>query len=303
MWTVVPGICDIFTAPHIPASIFNWTYLRCYWRYLAHSMSAIPQTWCQIQRTSSSSRYVNCGPNIYNVFTAQHIQASIFNWTYLRRYWRYLDNSMSVILQIWCQIQCTSSSFRFVNCADGRIQCIYSLAYSGFNILLNVPALLLDICRHFGARCNANFLPNTAHIIQFTLCELWSRHIQCIYSSAYSGFNIQLNVPALLLEISWQFNQRYTSNLVPNIAHILQFTLCELWFRTYTMLLLFRIFRLQYSTERICAAIAEIFRHFDARCTAIVVPKTAHILQFMLCVLWSPTFTMYLQLRMFRFQY
>jgi hypothetical protein len=61
MWTVVPDICNIFTATHIQASIFNWTYLRCYWRYLAHSMSVILQGWCQLQRTSSSLRYVNCG--------------------------------------------------------------------------------------------------------------------------------------------------------------------------------------------------------------------------------------------------
>jgi hypothetical protein len=44
----------------------------------------------------------------------------------------------------------------------------------------------------------------------------------------------------------------------PNTAHILQFTLSELWSRTYTMHLQFRIIRLQYSTERICAAIRDV---------------------------------------------
>jgi hypothetical protein len=83
-------------------------------------------------------------------------------------------------------------------------------------------------------------------------------HIQCNYCSAYSGFNIQLNVSALLFEISRQFNPRYTTNLVPNTAHILKFTLCELWSRPYTMQLHLRIFKLQYSTERICAAIRDI---------------------------------------------
>jgi hypothetical protein len=80
-------------------------------------------------------------------------------------------------------------------------------------------------------------------------------HIQYIYSSAHSVFNIHLNVSALLLEISGQFNARYTANLVPNTAHILRFTLCELWSRTYRMHLQLHIFRLQYSFERICAAI------------------------------------------------
>jgi hypothetical protein len=108
---------------------------------------------------------------------------------------------MSVILQTWCQLQRTSSSFRYANCGPG--------------------------------------------------------HIQCIYSSAYSDFNIHLNVSALLLEISRQFNARYTANLVPNTAHILQFTLCELWSRTYTIHLQLRIFMLQYSAVGICAAIVD----------------------------------------------
>jgi hypothetical protein len=83
-------------------------------------------------------------------------------------------------------------------------------------------------------------------------------HIQCIYSYIYSGFNIRLNVSALLLEISRQFYARYTTNLVPNTAHNLQFTLCELWSRPYTKYLQLRIFRIQYSTVGVCAAIVDI---------------------------------------------
>jgi hypothetical protein len=141
-------------------------------------------------------------PDIYNAFTAPYIQTSIFIWTYLPCYWRYLDNSMLVILQIWCQIQRTSSRLRCVNCGPG--------------------------------------------------------HIQCIYSSAYSVFNVHLNVSALLLEISRQFNSRYTANLVPNTAHMLQFKLCVLWSQPSAMQVQFRIIRLQYSTEHICAAIRDI---------------------------------------------
>jgi hypothetical protein len=141
-------------------------------------------------------------PDIYNEMTTPHIQSSIFNWTYLRCYWRYVDNSVSVILQSWCQIQRTSSSFRYMNCGPG--------------------------------------------------------HIQCIYSSAYSDFNVHLNVSALLLEISRQFNARYTANLVPNTAHIQQLSLCEQWSRTHTKYLQLRIFMLQYSAVGICAAIIDI---------------------------------------------
>jgi hypothetical protein len=75
-------------------------------------------------------------------------------------------------------------------------------------------------------------------------------HIQC--------FNIQLNVSALQLQISRQFRACCTTNLVPNTAHILHFSLCEQWSRTYTLYLQLRIFRPQYSTERICATITDI---------------------------------------------
>jgi hypothetical protein len=108
---------------------------------------------------------------------------------------------MRVTLQIWCQIQRISSSLRCVNCGPS--------------------------------------------------------HIQCIYSCAYSDFNVHLNVSALLLAISRQFNARYTANLVPNTAHILRFTLCKLWFRTYTMHLQLLIVRPQYLTERFYAAIGD----------------------------------------------
>jgi hypothetical protein len=114
-------------------------------------------------------------PAIYNLVTAPHSQATIFNWTYLRCYWGYLDNSMLVILQTWCQIQRTSSSLRCANCGPGHIQCSYSSAYSGLNIQLNISALQLEISHQFKARYTANLAPNTAHIPQFTLCELWSR--------------------------------------------------------------------------------------------------------------------------------
>jgi hypothetical protein len=127
------------------------------------------------------------------------------------------------------------------------MQCNYSSAYSGFIIHLNVTALLFEVSGEFNARYTANMLSNTAHILQFTLCDLWSRDIQWNYSSAYSGLNNQLNVSAPLLEIYQQLNVRYTANLVPNTAHNLQFTLCDLCSRPYTKYSQHRIFRLQYS--------------------------------------------------------
>jgi hypothetical protein len=109
---------------------------------------------------------------------------------------------MRVIQQTWCQIQRTTPSLRYVNCGPG--------------------------------------------------------HIQSTYSSAYLGFNIQLKVAPMLLEVSRQFNARYTAFLVPNTEHIVQFTLCELWSRTYTKYLQFLIFIPQYSAVSICAPIVDI---------------------------------------------
>jgi hypothetical protein len=83
-------------------------------------------------------------------------------------------------------------------------------------------------------------------------------HIQYIYSSAHSDFNIHLNVCAQLLEISRQFNARYTANLLPNTAHILQFMLYVLWFRPYTKYFPHRIFNLPYSAEGSSQAIRGI---------------------------------------------
>jgi hypothetical protein len=82
---------------------------------------------------------------------------------------------MSVILQTWWQLQRKSSSFRYVISVPAHIQCIYISAYSGLNIRLNESALLLEIIGQFNSRYNANLVPNTTHILQITLCELWSR--------------------------------------------------------------------------------------------------------------------------------
>jgi hypothetical protein len=72
-------------------------------------------------------------------------------------------------------MQRTSSSLRYVKCGTVHIQSTYSSAYSDFNIQLIVSALQLEISRQFNARCTAFLVPDTEHIVQFTLCDLWSR--------------------------------------------------------------------------------------------------------------------------------
>jgi hypothetical protein len=48
---------------------------------------------------------------------------------------------MRVILQTWCQIKRISSRLRYVNCGPNYLQGIYSSAYLGFNIQLQVSVL------------------------------------------------------------------------------------------------------------------------------------------------------------------
>jgi hypothetical protein len=94
----------------------------------------------------------------------------------------------------------------------------------------------------------------------------------------------------------------WSGNLVSNTAHIVQFTLCDLCSRTYTKYIQLHIFMHLYSTVCICAAIVDITT-INARYTANLVPNTAHIHHLLLCDLWSRTYTIYLQLRIFRLQY
>jgi hypothetical protein len=73
MWTVVPDIYNVFTAPQIRALLFNWTYVRCYWIYVDNSMGLILQTLCQTQHPSSSLRYVNLWARTYTMYLQLHI--------------------------------------------------------------------------------------------------------------------------------------------------------------------------------------------------------------------------------------
>jgi hypothetical protein len=175
MWTVVPDIYNVlqhrifrllYSCERICAAIGGISTIQCaLYCILGAKYSAHPPVYAMCTVV----------PGIYNALTAPYIQTSTFIWTYLRCNWRYSDTSMRVTLQIWCLIQRTSFSLRCVNCIPGHIQRIYSSSYSGHNIQLNVTALQLEIFRHFDPRYTANWESNTAHILRFTLCELWSR--------------------------------------------------------------------------------------------------------------------------------
>jgi hypothetical protein len=108
-----------------------------------------------------------------NIITFLDTQSTIFNLTYLFRYWSYVDNSMRGILHICFQIQSTISGLRYVKSGPNQIQYNYICWYSGVNIQLNVSPSILVICRQFNERYTPHYLSNTGHISQFALRQLW----------------------------------------------------------------------------------------------------------------------------------
>jgi hypothetical protein len=112
-------------------------------------------------------------PGKPNKITFLGIQASIFNWTYLRCDWWIIDKSMRVILHICCQILATISGLCYANSAPVLIQYKYISSCSGFNIQLNVSPLRLAVYRQNVAWYTPHLLSNTGHNIRFTLCQQW----------------------------------------------------------------------------------------------------------------------------------
>jgi hypothetical protein len=190
MWTVVPDIYNVFTAPQIRALLFNWTYVRCYWRHMDNSMCVLLQTLCQRQHRSSSLRYVNLWARTYTMYLQLHIFRNQYS---SKRICAAVGDISTIQCALSCKVCAKRSTHHAVyamwTCGPAHIQCIYSSTYSGINIHLNVSALLLEIYRQFNVRYPAKFAPNAAHIHQITQCEMWSL--------TYSVFNIQLNVSPL----------------------------------------------------------------------------------------------------------
>jgi hypothetical protein len=170
----------------------------------------------------------------FNVFAVLVIQASIFNWTYLRCNWRYGAHSMTVILYDGCQIQSTSTSLRYINSGHCQVRRSFSFAYLGLNIVVILSHFLFQICRLFEALYTPRLLLNTAHSIRFVLRHPWSITYQWLCSFANSVLYIQLNVSPLVLVICRQFDVRYTRDMLPNTAPIGRLALCQLWPPSYS---------------------------------------------------------------------
>jgi hypothetical protein len=172
-------------------------------------------------------------PDIYNAFTAPHIQTSIFIWTYLllleisrqfnERYTANFEPNTAHILpftlsELWSQLYTKYLQRR-----------ILRLQYSSVGVCAAIADITWIQCA-LQCKLGAKY---SAHPPVDAKVNCGTGHIQSSYRSAYLDFNIQLKVGPLLLEVSRQCNERYTASLVPITAHMLQFTLCELWSRTY----------------------------------------------------------------------
>lgn len=165
---------SVFSVVYIQYYAFKPTYLRFCCSYADNSIRVIIHICCRIQGALSGLRCVNSGPCTSSVIAVLHIRSQIFESTFLLFYSTHAENSMHLILHSCCQIQPTSGALSYVISGLRQIQRSFSFAYSGWNILINVSPLLLQICRQRKACYTPKLLPNTAHISRFGLCRFWT---------------------------------------------------------------------------------------------------------------------------------
>jgi hypothetical protein len=143
-------------------------------------------------------------------------------------------------------------------------------------------------------RCYCWCIDKLMRVILHTCCEVQGTaavlcyvksgpgKMQYCYNSSSSGCNIPLNVNPSMLVILLQFNARYTPQLLPNAAQILQITLSQHWSQSNKIYLQLLPFRLQYSIERISSAIGGLLKN---RCVlySTFAANTEHNNRFTLC--------------------
>jgi hypothetical protein len=126
---MVPDKSNIITVLDIQASIFNWTFLRRNYWYVDNSMRVLSTFATKCRAEYPASAISTLVPVKSNIITDLDIQAAIFNWTYLRCDWLFIDKSMGVILQICSQIKRVSSCLRYVNHDRGQMRYSYFLLF------------------------------------------------------------------------------------------------------------------------------------------------------------------------------
>jgi hypothetical protein len=222
---------NLITVLDILASIFNWTYLRCYWWRVDKSKRVIRHIFWQIQGTSAGLRYVNSraqsnsmlqlvciwrllysierisvgildmstiqcslcstlstkcsrNPADYamsiqvpvktNIITFLAIQASIFNWTYLRCDWWYIDNRSALYSTFTAKYRAQQLVCAMSTLVPVKSNISTFLAIAGINIQFNVSSSISVTCRQFDERYTPHLQPKAAYVNSITLCQLRS---------------------------------------------------------------------------------------------------------------------------------
>jgi hypothetical protein len=136
---------------------------------------------------------------------------------------------MRVILNICCQIQRPSAGFCYVNSGPCQILCNSSIPYIGLSIQLNVSPIPREICRPLDESCTPRLLPNTAHVILFTLCQLWSRSSRTLSQIGIYGHEYSIERTSVSIGDMSTIRCALYPHLLSNTVPINRYLLCQSW--------------------------------------------------------------------------
>jgi hypothetical protein len=142
--------------------------------YQQKSMCVIIPSWCRIHCTSLGLVHINTGPFMSYDLAAVHIQVSVINIKYLRRYLTYLHNAICLIIPSWCRIHCTSLGLFHINTGRSHVTCFYCCSYTGIRNQHNVSPSLFDISRQFDVGHNPLLVLYTLHVTRISPYKHWS---------------------------------------------------------------------------------------------------------------------------------
>jgi hypothetical protein len=227
----------------------------------------------------------NLVPAKSNIVTVLVIQASIFNWTYLRCDWWCIDKTKRVILHICCQMQPNSPRLCYVNSGPSQIKHSYIFCYSGINIqrisadIGDVSTIEWALYSAFPAQCSLN-PPDYA---MSTLVR--------VKSNIFTVLLIQASIfPWTYHRCDWWFIDKPMRVILHNCCHIKHVSSC-LRYVYYGLGQIKYIYISWYSSFSIqlnvSPSILVICRQTNARYTPHSHPNTGHNMRFTLSQLWS----------------
>jgi hypothetical protein len=176
-------------------------------------------------------------------FAAVHIQVSVINIMYLRRYLTYLHNSMFVIIPSCSRIHCTSLGLVHTNTGPCHVIWFYCCSYTCISNQHKVSPSLFDISRQFDVRYNPFLVPYTLHVARVRTYKHWTQSCHMFFCCSYTGISNHHNVSPPLFDISRKFDVRYNSLLMPYTLHVTRVSTYKHWTQSCHMILLLFIYR------------------------------------------------------------